>query len=256
LTAYGIPPELVPDLRTWACCPLHPTWEVQALGGPFAEWWPSLSESDAATAWEPAGPAGDFAAVIARLLDRETGAYVEDVPGSGRGLSRRRVFALATYGRNPTAEGAEGERAALAELHRMAGHALDGGDYHPAGGRPASRTTLDDVARVILRLASERPTRKRPPWRTEVAAVDGMPAERGLRKLLRHGAIAWPTMCLAAAFRAERLDRFAPIAKPGRWVTDLYGPDDLVYLALSGPSRDWVKALLRKAAEPAKTSRG
>jgi hypothetical protein len=138
----------------------------------------------------------------------------------------------------------------------MAGHALDGGDYHPAGGRPASRTTLDDVARVILRLASERPTRKRPPWRTEVAAVDGMPAERGLRKLLRHGAIAWPTMCLAAAFRAERLDRFAPIAKPGRWVTDLYGPDDLVYLALSGPSRDWVKALLRKAAEPAKTSRG
>jgi hypothetical protein len=247
LTFYGIPAELAVELRTRTCCAQHPTWEVQELGGALDEWWPILAAES--PAWFPisstpppfSGSVGigaavwqePFVAAVRRIVDRATGTYAEDVPeGTG---GHRRAFS-------------PGAVRAAPNLEQMARHALDGELWRPAGGaRPdPTRPTQTDLARTILRLASEWPTRKRPPWQREVAGQPGLPRnQRGIRDILRidaHESFPWRFMYWAAASHAGLL-RYWEAA--GR--VDLADPEDSAYFGLSAVSRAAVEAMLRRS---------
>jgi alkylated DNA nucleotide flippase Atl1 len=241
LAAYGIPPERAAELRTRPCCPLHPTWEVQELGVAFdgdpAPWWAALvirpryvraAGGILAEVW-----AEPFLAVVRRIVDRATGTYAEDVPeGTG---GRRRAFSPGVGG-------------AALHLGQMARHALDGELWRPAGGAQPdpARPTQTDLARTILRLASEHPTRATPPLQANVAGQPGLPRNaRGIRDILRldaSGSIPWRYMYWAAASHARLLAYWEAAGR-----LDLSTREDAAYLRLSALSRAAVEAMLRRA---------
>jgi hypothetical protein len=103
-----------------------------------------------------------------------------------------------------------------------------------------------DLARTILRLASEHPTRATPPLQANVAGQPGLPHNaRGIRDILRidaHESFPWHYMYWAAASHARLL---ASWEAAGR--VDLAAPEDSAYLGLSAVSRGAVEAMLRRA---------